>query len=89
MANRPPRPCRHPRCRELTRDGWCSRHRPQKQRGASAEYHGWYSLPLWTERLRPQQLLREPFCRECAKHGRRVRAADRALSKLYDDVEWE
>ena len=74
MAMKPPRPCRHPGCPELTRDGWCDRHRPRYRRGESEEWHGLYSLPVWTERLRPAQLLREPWCRECAKAGRRVRA---------------
>jgi 5-methylcytosine-specific restriction protein A len=31
-------------------------------------------LPVWKKHLRPAQLLREPFCRECAKHGRRTPA---------------
>jgi 5-methylcytosine-specific restriction protein A len=51
----------------LTREGWCAKHKPREQRKASAGYHGWYMLPIWTERLRPAQLLREPFCRECAR----------------------
>lgn len=33
-----------------------------------------YSLPIWTDDLRPMQLLQEPFCRECAKRGHRVYA---------------
>lgn len=33
-----------------------------------------YSEPIWVDDLRPGQLLTEPFCRECAKAGRRVRA---------------
>ena len=74
MARKPPKPCRHPGCPALTRDGWCDRHKPTPKRRASAEYHGLYSLPIWTKRLRPQQLLREPFCRECAKQGVRTRA---------------
>ena len=67
MASRPLRPCNHAGCRELTRDGWCEKHRPRTQRKTSAEYHSWYALPIWTDRLRPGQLLREPFCRECAR----------------------
>ena len=51
----------------LTREGWCDKHKPRQQRKASAAYHGWYMLPIWTDRLRPAQLLREPFCRECAR----------------------
>lgn len=71
---KPLRPCRHPGCPELTRDGWCDRHRPKYRRGTSGEYHGLYGLPIWTEKLRPAQLLKEPFCRECAKAGVRTRA---------------
>ena len=74
MASKPLRPCRHPGCPTLTRDGWCPRHKPKKQRRLSAEYHGWYLLPIWTDDLRPAQLMREPFCRECARQGIRTRA---------------
>lgn len=66
MASKPLRPCRHPGCAELTREGWCAKHKPKHRRRASAEYHDWYLLPVWTDDLRPAQLLREPFCRECA-----------------------
>lgn len=73
MALKPLRPCRHPGCRELTRDGYCPKHKPKRAtRRESAEYHGWYSLPVWTDDLRPAQLLREPWCRECAKRGVRT-----------------
>ena len=74
MARLPLRPCRHAGCPVLTRDGWCEKHRPKHQRRSSAEWHAWYNLPIWTDRLRPAQLLREPFCRECAAAGRRTRA---------------
>ena len=75
MAQKPLRPCRHPGCPELTRDGWCPKHKPkQAARRESAAWHGWYSLPVWTHDLRPDQLLREPFCRECARRGIRTRA---------------
>lgn len=76
MASKPLRPCRYPGCFTLTKDGWCDLHRPagEKRRRESAEYHSWYSLPIWTKELRPAQLLREPFCRECARRGERTRA---------------
>lgn len=75
MALKPLRPCRHPGCRELTRDGYCPKHKPKRAaRRASAEWHGWYSLRVWTDDLRPAQLLREPWCRECARRGIRTRA---------------
>ncbi len=67
MASKPLRPCRHAGCPALTREGWCPKHKPQHRRRMSAEYHGWYLLPVWTDDLRPAQLLREPFCRECAR----------------------
>ena len=74
MARQPLRPCRHAGCPVLTREGWCDKHRPKHQRRVSAEYHGWYLKPIWTKRLRPEQLLREPFCRECARQGVRTPA---------------
>lgn len=66
MASKPLRPCRHPGCAQLTREGWCPGHKPKHKRRASAAYHGWYLLPIWTGDLRPAQLVREPFCRVCA-----------------------
>lgn len=78
MAQKALRPCRHPGCRRLTRDGWCPLHRPTAKPDArspeAAAWHRWYSLDVWTKILRPGQLLREPWCRECAKRGQRVRA---------------
>ena len=71
MPSKPPRPCRHPGCPALTREGWCEQHRPSRtqERRRSAAYHHWYFLPIW-----PEQLLREPWCAECRKQGLRVRA---------------
>lgn len=77
MARRALRPCRHPGCPELTRDGWCDKHRPpprQTRRKDSAAYHSWYSKSIWTDDLRPAQLTREPWCRVCAAQGWRTRA---------------
>lgn len=75
MANKPLRPCRHPGCNTLVPGGWCDAHRPPKAAKAkSAEWHWMYLTPKWLDDLRPGQLLREPFCRECAKRGLRVRA---------------
>lgn len=75
MAMKPLRPCRHPGCSALTREGYCPKHKPKPAaRRESAEYHAWYSLSVWTDDLRPTQLLREPWCGECAKRGIRTRA---------------
>ena len=77
MASKPLRPCRHPGCVALTREGWCPAHKPKPAaRRESAAWHNWYNLSIWTDQLRPAQLLREPFCRECARQGWRVRATD-------------
>lgn len=77
MASKPLRPCRHPGCVALTREGWCPAHKPKPAaRRESAAWHNWYNLSIWTDQLRPAQLLREPFCRECAHQGWRVRATD-------------
>ena len=73
MALRPLKPCRHPGCPELTRTGWCDKHRPTHKRRVSAEYHGWYAMPIW-QAMRADHLLREPFCRECARNGIRTTA---------------
>lgn len=57
----------------MTREGYCPKHKPKRtSRRTSAEYHSWYSLTVWTDDLRPTQLLREPFCRECARQGVRT-----------------
>ena len=77
MARRALRPCRHPGCPELTRDGWCEKHMPparKSRKKASAAYHSWYSKSIWTDDLRPAQLTREPWCRVCAAQGWRTRA---------------
>lgn len=76
MPSKPMRPCQHPGCRTLTRETYCEIHRPKPTRSQQAErWHRWYSLPIW-QQLRRNQLLREPFCRECADAGRRTRATD-------------
>lgn len=74
MASRALRPCAHAGCRELVRSGYCDKHRPKdrnRRSAAAADWHTWYTLPVWRNDLRPNQLLREPFCRECAREARR------------------
>ena len=77
MALKPFKPCKHAGCGALTREVYCDAHRPkQSSRRESADWHAWYSLPIWTDDLRPMQLMAEPFCRECARKGVRTRATD-------------
>lgn len=78
MATKPLRPCRHPGCGILVPGGYCDAHRPRPAE-RSREAQGWrrlYQTDLWKDVLRPAQLLREPFCRECARRGLRVPATD-------------
>lgn len=74
---KPLRRCKHPGCRMATSDGWCPAHKPKVTRKESAAWHYLYTDPRyhWVER-RTVQLLAEPFCRECAMRGQRVRATD-------------
>lgn len=80
MGSKPLRPCRHPGCGVLVPDGYCAAHRPPArviERGEAAkQWHKLYKLDIWTKDLRPMQLAREPFCRECVKLGLRVRATE-------------
>ena len=79
MASKPLRPCLHPGCTVLVRSGYCDKHRPPesaRRSEKSQSYRRWYSLRIWTDELRPQQLAHEPFCRDCARRGLRVYATD-------------
>lgn len=78
MALKPLRPCRRPGCGALTREGYCPLHKPKPapRSRESAAWRRWYSLPIWTDELRPGQLFREPFCRECARYGIRTPATN-------------
>ena len=74
---KPLRKCKYPGCRMLTSEGWCPAHKPKVARKESAAWHHLYTDPRyhWAER-RTDQLIREPFCRECAKRDLRVPATD-------------
>ena len=75
MAEKPLRPCAKAGCFALTSEGYCPKHKPVKaSRRESAQWHGWYNKPIWTEDLRPAQLMRQPFCRTCQDRGIRTRA---------------
>ena len=79
MGSKPLRPCRHPGCSVLVTDGFCEAHAPRRREYRSEEAKQWhklYKLDIWTKDLRPMQLAKEPFCRECSKAGFRVRATE-------------
>lgn len=75
MPSKPFRPCKHTGCIELTRDGYCPVHKPaEAARRLSANWHRFYDKPIWKHKLRPQQLIKEPYCRLCAGEGYKVKA---------------
>lgn len=77
MAQKPLRPCRHPGCGVLVSGGYCPAHQPKRAgRSEAAKQWRWmYGTEDWKQ-LRAAQLLREPFCRACARQGLRVPAED-------------
>ena len=63
MAMKPLRPCRHPGCSALVRDGYCGAHQPKRTDDRSEEAKSWrwmYRTDKWLRELRPEQLLRSP-----------------------------
>lgn len=77
MATKPLRPCRHPGCGVLVPGGYCPAHQPKRaDRNEKSKSWRWmYQTDAWKQ-LRHDQLLREPFCRECAQRGVRRHATD-------------
>lgn len=85
FATAPLMPCGHSGCPELVRGGgYCDKHRKEykrtrralrPERVESKEYHNLYYTKRWRT-MRAEQLIAEPFCRECGRHGVRQRATD-------------
>ena len=76
MANKLLRPCRYPGCSVLVPGGTCALHRPKSNRSPASQSWRWmYGTNAWKD-LRTAQLLREPFCRACARKGIRTPATD-------------
>ena len=96
FAALPFKPCRHPSCPNLVRGGgYCRLHQKAHTapRGESENRHSLYSGAEW-KKLRAYQLMREPYCRECARHGITKRAEDvdhiiphRGDLRLFRDTE--
>lgn len=73
MPTKPARPCRYPRCKELTRsfDGYCPEHRSKRQKeynenNRNQEQNAYYQSKEW-RKLRAMQLQLYPNCRVCGK----------------------
>lgn len=74
--------CAYPGCKARVASGkYCSLHMPTGRRGGKPEdrtntpWHKLYYRRDW-QKLRAAHLMREPFCRECAKEGRITVATD-------------
>ena len=69
---KPPKPCKHPGCPELTDKTYCSQHSMicEKQRGYPSE-RGYGRR--W-QAIRKRYLIAYPLCVECSKQGRPVEA---------------
>lgn len=79
MGNKPLRPCRRPGCCVLVVGGYCPEHQPKKieyRSDPAKQWHKLYKLDIWTKKLRPEQLAKEPWCRECSAIGLRVKAEE-------------
>ena len=85
FATAPLKPCGHGGCPELVRGGgYCEKHRRdfkrsrrtlKPERVESKGYHNLYYTKRWRT-MRAEQLIAEPFCRECGRYGIRKRATD-------------
>lgn len=76
MPMKPKTPCRHPGCPNLVPSGtlYCEEHKslhPETVRSASVRGYG----RAW-QRARAVFLAAHPFCEECLKQGRYVKATD-------------
>ncbi len=71
MPLSPPKPCKHPGCPEVTRDGYCHKHK-QYERAVKRTYQSrkntdpFYSSTAW-KRLRKYYRDRNPLCEVCGK----------------------
>ena len=61
--------CQQSFCSNMTEDGsnFCQEHRPKSTR-VRKNYERWYSSAQW-QRIRTNQLITEPLCRECKNNG--------------------
>ena len=97
MPTRPNTPCRHPGCAALVPYGqkYCELHKPQhpeEVRSAAGRGYG----KAW-QRARKRYLEAHPFCVQCMKEGKYVKATDvdhivphRGNKKLFwDESNWQ
>ncbi len=57
------KPCRQPGCPELTKEGYCEKHRPREQRPDKNERGYGYA---WEHKIRPRKMRHNPMCERCS-----------------------
>ena len=93
MPTKPPKPCRHPRCPNLTHGSYCDVHAPAHRRDG-AHKRGYDSK--W-QRRRKLYLAAHPLCVECQRHGKLTAAmvVDHILPHrsderlMWDESNWQ
>lgn len=73
MPMKPLRPCNKAGCTALTRDGYCDRHKQNRQPDNRPSAHQRGYTCRWSK-ARTEYLSSHPWCVECRDHGRRVLA---------------
>ena len=80
MPHRPPSPCAHVGCRELTHDRFCPKHAKEEaahyeRYERDRELKALYDQSAW-RRLRRRYLSQHPLCQECEAVGRLIPAQE-------------
>lgn len=84
MPHIPKKPCRYPRCPELTNETFCEKHKTESNRIYNLYQRDtlsrtFYKTKEWQE-LRKIKLRQSPFCEECKKNGTIV------VGKIVDHI---
>jgi len=74
MPYKPPSPCGHVGCKELSRDRYCPKHQLEEARRYESqqrdkELKALYDTPQW-RRLRRRYITAHPLCEDCEAAGR-------------------
>jgi 5-methylcytosine-specific restriction protein A len=93
IPRRPPKPCKHPQCPNLTEGNYCAEHQDEKEYKPRRNPHKkLYSSTRWQE-LRRYRLNTQPLCVECLKNNRYTPATvvdhikpHRGNEKLFYDL---
>lgn len=92
MPNAAPRPCRHPGCRELVRDGsgYCQAHKKAKPGSFSDRTRGTRHERGYGNDWDKRRLLilkrDNGLCQECLRHGRLTAVGDKRFTAFVDHI---